>query len=280
VNDLRTTTDDLAWWFDFASGLEWTFAKTYADSAPHDYVVAGRTLGVTQEDLARAAKVIHTFGSPGKYYSVTKIYLVSPDGQYRWCTEDERLGDTDLVNRAATDRLYGVQNAPATRAPHPTDYDPIAASWDEVNSITAAEAERAKQCLTDVRGTYPPHALDIGCGTGRVLDLGLVSPERCAAVDSSQAMLNMLVRKHPRVAAVYPRDIRELLADGTFTADQFDWVFLDASVELTSPQQRQVERLARLALITVDRGLWTCTPRRVPARAVGPESSALPARAL
>ena len=61
-----------------------------------------------------------------------------------------------------------------------------------------------KQLLAGVRGTYPPHVLDIGCGTGRVLDLGLVAPERYAGVDSSQAMLNLLLRKHPKAAAVYP----------------------------------------------------------------------------
>lgn len=50
---------------EFAATRTWTFAKTYAEFAPHDYVVDGRTPDVFHEDLLRAARVIHTFGSPG-----------------------------------------------------------------------------------------------------------------------------------------------------------------------------------------------------------------------
>ena len=98
--------------------------------------------------------------------------------------------------------------------------------------------------------------LDIGCGTGRVLDLGIVAPERYAGVDSSQAMLNLLLRKHPKAAAVYPADIRNSLRAGTFTPGQFDWVVVDASVQLTRAERQQVEQIARLAVIDVDGGDW------------------------
>ncbi len=33
------TRDDLNWWLELAPTLDWTFAKTYAKTAPHDYVV-------------------------------------------------------------------------------------------------------------------------------------------------------------------------------------------------------------------------------------------------
>lgn len=85
------TQEDLNWWLELAPTLEWTFAKTYAETAPHHYVVEGRTPGITHEDMVRAARVIHTFGAPGKYYSLTKIYLVSPDDRFRWWTEDPAL---------------------------------------------------------------------------------------------------------------------------------------------------------------------------------------------
>jgi len=49
------------------------------------------------------------------------------------------------------------------------------------------------------------------------IDLGLVAPDRYAGVDSSQAMLNMLLGKHPRAAAVYPIDVWEALVAGRFT---------------------------------------------------------------
>lgn len=253
----RTTQQDLGWWLDFAASREWTFAKTYAETAPHHYIVEGRTSGVTHEDMVRAARVIHTFGQPGKYYSLTKIYLVSPDGRSRWWTEDNHFTDTTLVNRASTDLFYGIQNAPSTVSGIESPYDAVATTWDVDHPIGAGEPDRAKQLLAGVRGKYPPHVLDLGCGTGRVLDLGLSSADRYAGVDSSQAMLNLLVRKHPNTGALYAADVREVLAAGTFSPGQFDWVILDAAVDLTAAQHAQVERIARLALVLIDGTEWS-----------------------
>jgi len=252
----RITKRDLDWWLDFAATHEWTFAKTYAETAPHDYVVAGRTPGVTQDDMVRAARVIHTYGQPGKYYSLTKIYLVSANGNHRWWTEDSHFTDTTLVNRATTELFYGIQNAPETASGVGSQYDEVATTWDAEHPSAAGEAEQVQSLLSQVRGKYPPYVLDLGCGTGRVLDLGLAWPERYAAVDSCQAMLNVLVRKHPKVAAVYPVDVPQAVAAGTFTPGQFDWVFLDSAVALTAEQHSQVEQIARLAVITVDRDQW------------------------
>lgn len=257
MTESRITKSDLDWWVTFAATREWTFAKTYAETAPHHYVVEGRTPCVTHEDMVRAARVIHTFGSPGKYYSLTKIYLVSPDGQFRWWTEDNYFTDTTLVNRATTQLLYGIQNAPSTETGIESPYDEVATTWDVDHPISSAESVHVKQLLADARGKYPPHVLDLGCGTGRVLDLGLASTDRYAAVDSSQAMLNLLIRKHPKVAAVYPVDVRDALAAGTFTPGQFDWVFLDGTIELSAAQHTEVEQIARLAVIVVDRAEWT-----------------------
>jgi len=252
----RITKSDLDWWLEFAATREWTFAKTYAETAPHHYVVENRTPGVTHDEMVRAAHVIHTFGAPGKYYSLTKIYLVSPDGRYRWWTEDNHFTDTTLVNRATTELFYGIQNALNTVSGIRSAYDEIATTWDVEHPASPGESDHVTELLADVRGNYPPHVLDIGCGTGRVLDLGLGSSDRYAGVDSSQAMLNLLIRKHPKVAAIYPLDVRDALSAGSFTAGQFDWVFLDASVELTAKQRAQVETIARLALIVVDGAEW------------------------
>lgn len=252
----RITEQDLKWWLDFASTREWTFASTYAATAPHDYIVQDRTPGVGHDDIERAARVITTFGTPGKYYSITKIYLVSPDGRYRWWTEDRHFSDATLVNRGTTERLYGIQNAPSTVGGNPSSYDEVATFWDADHPVSAGEADRAKGMFGPFRGKYPPHVLDLGCGTGRVLDLGLAVPERYAALDASQAMLNVLVRKHPKVAAVYPMDVREALASGQFTPGQFDWVFLDAAIDLDPELRAQVRELARMALVTVGGDEW------------------------
>ena len=89
------TEDDLNWWLTLASELEWTFAKTYAGTAPHSYVVHPRTGGMTEDDYVRAAHVIHTLGQPGKFYNMTSIYLTSPDGRLiggRWTETWRRRG--------------------------------------------------------------------------------------------------------------------------------------------------------------------------------------------
>lgn len=252
----RITQCDLDWWLEFAATRQWSFARTYAATAPHDYLVADRSPGVSPDDIVRAARVICTFGTPGKYYAVTKIYLTSPDGRHRWWTEDRHFTDATLVNRGPMDVLYGVQNAPATDSGIASTFDELATTWDAEHLGPDEQADRLKPLLEGVRGRYPPHVLDLGCGTGQVLDLGLVAPQRYAAVDSSRAMLNVMIRKHPGVAAVYPADVRDLLEAGTFTVGQFDWVFLDAAVELDAQQRSQAEQIARLGLITHREGEW------------------------
>ena len=254
------TKADLAWWLTFAGSREWTFARTYVDTAPHHYIVQERTPDVAHEDMVRAAQVIHTFGIPGKYYSLTKIYLISPDGAYRWWTEAADFEDTTLVNRGTTQLSYGVQNAPSTFSGIESPFDEAASSWDSEHPLAADEAERAFSLLAEYCGKYPPHVLDLGCGTGRVLDLRLATPDRYAAVDSSQAMLNMLIRKHPTVAAVYPMEVGQALTSGLFTPGQFDWVFLDETVELNDAQLDQVHRIARRAVITATRGGFVPRP--------------------
>jgi hypothetical protein len=218
------THDDLNWWLTLAASLDWTFAHTYAQTAPHSYVVHPRTAGMSKDDYVRAAHVIHTFGEPAKFYNVTSIYLTSPDGRLKWWTMDTNLNETGLINRATTERLYGVQNAPSTNSGVCTPYDEVATRYDEQHRITDDEVRTLTQLVAPARSEYPTSVLDVGCGTGRILDLGLTTPERYAGVDPSQPMLNMLVRKHPSVGAVYPMTIERALTNRLFTPGQFELV--------------------------------------------------------
>jgi hypothetical protein len=197
------THEDRDWWFATAPTLSWTFAKTYAETAPHEYVVLGRHgCPLSSDEFVRAAKVIATFGQPAKFYSMTGIYLTSPDGSTKWWTMDADLDDTDLINQASTDRVYGVQDAPATRSDAWTEYDSIATDYD-ARRPNEADAEVCK-AISAHFGVRRPTVLDVGCGTGAALDLGVVDACQYTGLDPSQAMLNMLVRKHPRVRRVIP----------------------------------------------------------------------------
>lgn len=103
---------DLDWWLDLAPTLKWTFARTYAETAPHWYVVQDRTPGLTHQDFVRAGRVIRTYGEPGKFWAYTNLYLLTRDRRLKfWCmwSTPPREADSILINLATTDRTYGPQ---------------------------------------------------------------------------------------------------------------------------------------------------------------------------
>lgn len=88
--------------------FEWTFAKSYADKAPHEYLVAKK---IPQEDrkiMIEFAKFIKTNGYSEKFYQSSFVYLNIGDKKY-W-TMDYPLYKTDLVNRCPIENTYGNKN--------------------------------------------------------------------------------------------------------------------------------------------------------------------------
>lgn len=105
------TTDDLDWWLDLAPTLKWTWARTYAATAPH-WWVTGRTSGLDLDDFIRAGRVIRTFGEPGRFWSYTNVYLFTRDRRLKfwvmWGSPPVDL-DARLINVANADQVYGPQ---------------------------------------------------------------------------------------------------------------------------------------------------------------------------
>lgn len=216
------TRADLAWWHKKLVALDWVFAVTYADGAPHEYITS-RTEGMTTADFVRAARVIHTFGEPQKFYRSTRIYLVH-DGWKYW-TMGHDHGDVTLINRGRAHHVYGVQNAPRTASDIPSPYDSIATYWDGTYSSTDEECSGFTSLVDEVTGGYrKSRTLDIGAGTGLALDLGLTDSFRMTVVDPSRAMLNELVRKHPLVARVEPATFRTVREQHRLGGTKFDLV--------------------------------------------------------
>ena len=57
--------------------------------------------------------MIRTYGQPGKFYSMTNLYLFSGDRRLKfWCIWSDAPVDEDatLINLARTDRVYGAQS--------------------------------------------------------------------------------------------------------------------------------------------------------------------------
>lgn len=216
------TDRDLEWWQSKIATLDWVFAVTYAEGSPHEYI-AERTEGMTKTDFVRAARVIHTFGEPQKFFKSTRIYLVH-DGWKYW-TMDREHDDVTLINRGRADHIYGVQNMPRTKSEFCTGYDGIATYWDRDFTMSPEEQQGITHLVDEVTGGYRKcRTLDIGAGTGLTLDLGLTEAPRLTAIDPSQPMLNELVRKHPLVARVEPRTFADTIARRHLAGTRFDLV--------------------------------------------------------
>lgn len=200
---IRITRDDLEWWLERIHELDWVFAVTYARGAPHEYVNAGRTPGFTHEDSVRAARVIRTFGQPAKFFNSTRIYLEDGRGWKYWDMAETDVTVSNIINRGRVEHVYGVQNGPRTASGFASAYDAVATDWDRSLGATAEERAELTELIGSLGRFTKKRVLDIGCGTGLALDLGITESVRYVGVDPSQGMLNALVMKYPHLAGVH-----------------------------------------------------------------------------
>ncbi len=231
------TRTDLNWWLDLEPELDWQFATTYAEGAPHEYVASPRTEGLDAADFARAAHVIQTFGEPMKFYKWTRIYLRTPMGWKHW-TMDRDLDETTLVNRGRVEHVYGIQNMPVTRSNVASAHDAVASEWDKKHSLTDEEINGTTTFIKGVFGEHLWRTLDVGCGTGWPLTAGLVDPVRYVGIDPSTAMLNALVAKHPVTAGIHPMSWHEAQEKQVLCGSRFDSVLaLGGTASYLSPAE-------------------------------------------
>jgi hypothetical protein len=93
----------------FIEGTAWTFAKTYADTWPHEYVV--RTSENAPMILA-LARHIFEHGTDGRFYSQIRKYH-REDGKVYW-SMDTTAEATTLVNRCDEAQTYEARLAAGT----------------------------------------------------------------------------------------------------------------------------------------------------------------------
>ena len=213
-------TSDLDWWLEVAPTLEWTFAKTMSNH-PHRYVVRGRHM--RSEDFFRAVRVIRTFGEPGKFYSRTNIYLHR--NGLKWWVMGKNIEDNGVINCAEIEGSdYGPQDAPSTATGQYTLYDGLSLAYDDRYTSDECARENAQVWKIIDRCTHSRlvPTLDVGCGTGLLLDLQLCTPQDYVGVDVSQGMLNELVLKHPSAKKLYPMTMEKALPQ--FAPKQFGLV--------------------------------------------------------
>jgi SAM-dependent methyltransferase len=166
---------------------DWIFAKTMPKN-PHEYTL--RRKWQEDNDFITVARYIREHGYRAYYWG--KPYMQLDVNEHFYWTMGAPISETILINRK-------VKRASAK-------YDEIAPVYDSLFLDTESLIENASivELLGDVGGKT---ILDIGCGTGLLLDY--VLPRAYTGIDPSSAMLERLKEKHPeRGAAVIHTELQ------------------------------------------------------------------------
>jgi len=94
---------------DFVNKFEWTFAKTYAKKAPHEYIVLDKVGIEHKAEFVAVARFIREAGFEAFYYNRKGYYFILDDNYY-W-TMDDMVEDTDLINRAKMSEYELIDNS-------------------------------------------------------------------------------------------------------------------------------------------------------------------------
>lgn len=210
AEDAWVVPQDLEDWFELAPTLRWRFASSMP-TVPHSYVVRGKSLD--EERYRKAFGAIRTFGTPGRFFDRTNLYLHDPDTNNRWWLMSRHEYLSKILNMATDGKMYGDQNAPDTTNALFTPYDHIAAYYDDVYcQVDRSEKIALWKTVEQLLGGINPRTLDLGAGTGWTLDAKVAGAPFTTALDPSQGMLNDLVMKHPRIGNVISATAEEYLS--------------------------------------------------------------------
>lgn len=94
---------------EFVDRFQWTFAKTYATKGPHEYIALSKVGAQHKADFVSAARFIRDSGFRAYYYSRQGYYFILGENYY-W-TMNEKLEDTDLINRAKLSAYELIDNS-------------------------------------------------------------------------------------------------------------------------------------------------------------------------
>lgn len=166
----------------FVAQAPWTFAKTYADFAPHEYTLLNRN---EPWEFAWAAGQIFLRGVRQAFYSYNHQYFIRRG--WRYWSMDPTPESTNLINRA---RDFSEA------------YDAVAAEYAAF--FVKPESEPLFRTLATViePAAQEGLVLDLGCGTGWMLDRCKVGGEY-HGVDPSAGMLTQLSKKHPSAKVIH-----------------------------------------------------------------------------
>lgn len=241
--EMRVRPNDADWWFAQHDRYRWTYARTMP-FAPHSYIWRGKEM--TTDDYDRMFGAVKTFGTPGKYWDRTQLYLINPANGYRYWLMDRHYFTCTILNMATDGKTYGEQNAPKTASKGWSEYDEIAPWWDDVyRDFDRSDGTALWRAVHEQVMVSKPSLLDIGAGTGGSLDAQIAPSDKTTAVDPSQGMLNDLVLKYPRIAKVVPSTFESYLDSGEASKHDIVAASLGSASYLRPEEIRQAMSLAR-----------------------------------
>tara|TARA_R100000951_G_scaffold114491_2_gene119489 strand:+ start:116 stop:421 length:306 start_codon:yes stop_codon:yes gene_type:complete len=84
-------------------GLNWTFAKTYASFAPHEYIVLGKQPGATLALFMGVARQIKLDGVEEEFsiFGNVRTYQYLYLGKHKYWVMDYNPEDVTLINRVS-----------------------------------------------------------------------------------------------------------------------------------------------------------------------------------
>ena len=91
---------------EFVDSASWVFARTYAATWPHEYIVRDR---VDERLFASLVVHIRTHGYEGRFYRRTITYF--DDGDQVYWTMGAPVAQTVIVNRCRKDQTYEYRRA-------------------------------------------------------------------------------------------------------------------------------------------------------------------------
>ena len=92
----------------FVDKYNWTFAKTYANRAPHEYYVKDKLDPEGQKEFEEFVAFIRENGFECKFWGYAYIYY-ELDGRYYW-TMGEPVEETTILNRCLISEYEIVGN--------------------------------------------------------------------------------------------------------------------------------------------------------------------------
>ena len=154
------------------------------------------------------------------------------------------IDTSDTVLAADLDRLSIVRSRRTAVAQE--YFAGIAPRWDEERSLHASDAIVEKAILETIGSTQIPSLLDVGTGTGRMLQVLGQDVERAVGFDSSHSML-AVARANLERAEVRGVDLRQGdIYVPPFANDSFDLIVIHQVLHFLDDPARAIREVSRL----------------------------------